>query len=281
MKKTMIYLMATVLFVVLLCCGCGKKSDKKNSEEEITFQAEPSVDYFVEQPEDTMPVPGTTPEAEPETTPEPENEPEPIVPDKLIALSFDDGPSSTTLQILDILEENDAVATFFLIGQNIPGNESIVEREVELGCEIANHSYTYDAMDQMSTSEIQDSISKTSALIEEITGEAPSFFRPPNIALSNTMYEAIDLPFICGIGCNDWVPSQTAKQRTASVLRDAKDGAIILLHDLYGNVNTVTALPDIIKGLREKGYEFVTISELFARKGVDPNVEYKIWTIVE
>ena len=80
---------------------------------------------------------------------------------------------------------------------------------------------------------------------------------------------------------NDWESSTSASQRVNSVLSSAKDGDIILLHDFQGNSQTVDALPQIIEGLKNQGYTFVTVSELFEKKGVNPNVEYKIWSNVK
>ncbi len=201
---------------------------------------------------------------------------------KMVALTFDDGPSATTTtQILDILERYGVKATFFLIGNQINSStQSILQRQSSLGHELANHSYSHSDMSSMSTSQIQNEINQTSTAIKNITGQTVKFFRPPYIATSNTMYNAIDLSFIQGIMCNDWDSSTSATQRANTVLSSVSDGSIVLLHDFEGNTNTVAALPTIIEGLQSQGYTFVTVSELFQYKGVNPNVEYKIWSNV-
>jgi hypothetical protein len=99
--------------------------------------------------------------------------------------------------------------------------------------------------------------------ITEITGEAPKYFRPPFIDVSREMYDNIDLTFICGSGCEDWVPTVSAKERARRTLANAKDGEIILLHDMKWNINTVEALKTIIPELKARGFEMVTVSELF------------------
>jgi peptidoglycan/xylan/chitin deacetylase (PgdA/CDA1 family) len=76
----------------------------------------------------------------------------------------------------------------------------------------------------------------------------------------------------------DWDPAVSAGKRAEIILRDVKDGDIVLLHDLSGNINTVDALDAIIRGLREAGFTLVTVSRLFELKGVNPNVKNKIWT---
>lgn len=198
---------------------------------------------------------------------------------KLVALTFDDGPNTTTTpQVLDILEREGVVATFFLIGNNINDSvKPVMQRQVSLGCELANHSWSHSDMSTMSYSQIQQEITNTNNKIYQMVGVTPKFFRPPYISTSNTMYQAIDLPFIGGLTCNDWENSTSAAQRASTVLNNVKDGDIVLLHDFPGNNNTVQALSTIIQGLKDRGYAFVTVSQLFELKGINPNVEYKIW----
>jgi peptidoglycan/xylan/chitin deacetylase (PgdA/CDA1 family) len=199
---------------------------------------------------------------------------------KYVALTFDDGPNlDITPLVLDKLEEHGVVASFFLIGKFINNDtKPILERQLQLGCEIENHSWNHNHMDKYSAQEITDEINRTNEIIRDMVEVTPQFFRPPYISLSPTMYEAIDLPFICGINCLDWDPTVSAKERAEIVLRDVKDGDIVLLHDLTGNKNTVDALDEIIKGLKEDGFTLVTVSKLFELTGVNPKVKNKIWT---
>lgn len=198
---------------------------------------------------------------------------------KLVALTFDDGPSSTTTQVLDVLEKYNVKATFFLIGNQINMDVlPIMQRQVRMGCELANHSYNHSNMAGMSSYQIQQEVNATTSAIKNAVNYDVKFFRPPYISVSNTMYQNIDLAFIQGIGCNDWESSVSASQRANAVLNSVSDGSIVLLHDMQGNQATVDALPTIIEGLKNQGYTFVTLSELFQYKGVDPNVEYKIWS---
>jgi peptidoglycan/xylan/chitin deacetylase (PgdA/CDA1 family) len=201
---------------------------------------------------------------------------------KLIALTFDDGPNTeTTPKVLDKLEKYGVVASFFLIGQNISDTtKPIMERQLKDGCEINNHSWTHSNMASMTAKVAKKEITDTSKKIEDMVGVTPKFFRPPFIATSPTMYSAIDLPFINGINGVDWDATVTAEQRAESILKQAQDGNIILMHDFYGNNNTVAALDIIIPELQRRGYVFVTVSQLFEYKGVEPNVENKIWSLV-
>ena len=197
---------------------------------------------------------------------------------KLVALTFDDGPTNITEKILDILEEKKVLATFFLIGQNIvPERKATMERELALGCEIANHSYTHSDMSQMDAETIRKEIGDTTALIKEMVNVDPKFFRPPYLAMSDTMFDNIDLPFITGKDSKDWDASTTTQDRINTVLDFVTDGTLVLMHDFFGNEKTVEAIPVIIDKLREDGYEFVTASQIFERKGIDPKVPHKAW----
>lgn len=189
---------------------------------------------------------------------------------KYVALTFDDGPNTTTtMEMLDVLEKHGVVASFFLIGNNI-NDESAksVKRAYDMGCEIANHSKTHSDMTTMTAEEIKAEIDYTSEKIKEITGVEPRFFRPPYIAVNDELFEAVDLTFINGYGCNDWMPEMTAEKRYKRVMRQVKDGCIILMHDAQGNSMTVEAIDMIIPDLLSQGYEFVTVTQLFELFGV-------------
>ncbi len=197
---------------------------------------------------------------------------------KHIALTFDDGPNTTTTaEILDILEEYNIPASFFVIGQNINAESGkVMKRAHDLGCEINSHSYTHSYMDKMETDDIREEMEKTADLIYEYTGEHPKFFRPPYIAVNSALYENIDIPFICGIGCNDWNEKIPAVKRVQAVEKSCDDGDIILLHDSAGNDQTVEALKEIIPFYLEQDYQFLTVSQLFEAKEITPSADTEI-----
>lgn len=193
-------------------------------------------------------------------------------PDKLIALTFDDGPNTyTTPKVLDLLEQYDAKASFFLIGDRITEESAqVARRAYDMGCEIDSHSKTHSDMTQMTYDDIVAEMTYVNEAVYGITGEYPKFFRPPYLNVNDTMYEAIEIPFITGFSSSDSNSSLTADDVTQNVLNAAKDGAIILMHDFYGNDKTVEALGTILPTLADQGYEFVTLSELFSRRGEEP-----------
>lgn len=192
--------------------------------------------------------------------------------EKLVALAFDDGPNGTTTkQVLDVLESQGVPASFFVVGSWVE-EDGIrqMKRGLTLGCEYENHSWTHSDMTKLSREEITEEIRRTSSLITELTGREPRFFRPPYISTNDLMFETIDLTFVCGFAADDWIPMTTAESRAAGIIAGAKDGGLTLLHDLRGNDNTVEALKTIIPELKKQGYTFVTVSQLFDRKGVVP-----------
>lgn len=221
-------------------------------------------------PEESTPETETTPSTT--TTAPPTEEPvqEEVMADKIVALTFDDGPNTTTTnQVLDMLEKYDVVASFFLIGNNInDASAEVVRRAYNMGCEIHNHSKTHPYMNTMTAEEIIEEFTYTDDKIFEITGERSKFFRPPYIAVSDRMFENIDVPFVAGIGCNDWDDRIPADRRTLMIMRQVKDGDVILLHDAEGNDLTVEALDTLIPQLKAEGYRFVTMTELFEEKGI-------------
>lgn len=122
----------------------------------------------------------------------------------------------------------------------------------------------------MSEEEVRAEISYVDDKVTEITGEPTRFFRPPFIDVSESLYDAVDLPFICGIDCQDYMENVTAQERADYIMNGAKDGVIVLLHDAAGNQQTVDALKIVMPQLVEHGYEFVTLTELFERQGETP-----------
>lgn len=191
---------------------------------------------------------------------------------KNIAFTFDDGPNlTTTIRMLDVLKENDAKASFFLVGNNITDETvPVIRREMEQGCEICCHSTKHADMKVMTAEEVKEDIDHCVEKITAVTGYKPAFFRPPYISVSQTMYDVIDMPFICGLGCNDWIPQVSTEERIGMMMENMKDGSMFLLHDMPGNENTVEAVRRLIPELKKQGFNFVTVSELFKLSSKEP-----------
>jgi peptidoglycan/xylan/chitin deacetylase (PgdA/CDA1 family) len=202
---------------------------------------------------------------------------------KLCALTFDDGPDVLkTALVLDKLEKHGVVASFFVIGQKINDSTApVMKRAVSMGCEIDNHSWGYNSLNFTAEDMVKQSIAKTTEAIRKYAGAEPAFFRPPNLAVSLKLYNAVDLPTVGGVVGNDWDQGTSAESRARTVLMGMRDGAIILLHDVQPDPHpTPEALDILIPELKAQGYEFVTLTELFKRKGADPKAK-EMWTYVD
>ena len=193
-------------------------------------------------------------------------------PSKYIALTFDDGPNlTTTCRILDIMKKHGVVGSFFVMGSSINDQSAEAMRKaIKQGCDIQNHSFSHPYMTKLTNEQILDEVKRTSELIEKHTGTKPAYFRAPYIDVDERMYQLIDMPFICGEGCNDWDANVSLKERIEKTIEQAEDGQIILMHDFDGNDATAEALDVIIPTLQSRGYQFVTVGELFRKKGIAP-----------
>lgn len=286
----------SALLALALCggiCGCtgganstsgstGTADTSAASESAPITTAEPwSCVTGTASPDSEMPTEESAQAQESEEAAEPIVRDESYEWDKVIALTFDDGPNTTTTrEVLEMLKKHGVVATFFLIGDNINDESAkVVKYAHDLGCEINNHSKTHSYMSGMTAEEVKAEFDYVDERVYEITGEHTRFFRPPYIDVGDVMWENIDVPFISGIGCNDWDDKVTADRRVKVILKKAEDGSIILLHDAEGNSMTVEALDTLIPELKAQGYKFVTLAELFEEKGIEP-VSQKIYSNV-
>jgi len=195
---------------------------------------------------------------------------------KKLAISFDDGPDPQwTPKILDILKEKHVHATFFVIGVEASEWPGLLKREYAEGNSIGNHTYTHPNFEEISQTQLRWELNLTQRLIGSILGVKSILFRPPYGIDHQPEYaeEVAQLPFAQDMGYlivgqkidpHDWQqPGVPAKEIVDSVLRQADEGNIILLHDGGGDRSqTVIALPQIIDDLRARGYEFVSVPNL-------------------
>lgn len=184
---------------------------------------------------------------------------------KLIALTFDDGPGAYEPIILDTLEKYNAKATFFVVGQNINKTTTpYLQREVSLGCEVANHSYTHPNFKTSSIEKVKKEIKKTNDAIKKATGVDATLCRAPYGGYLPAVRAAIDMPqIVWNVDTLDWKYRDT-NRLVKYVLKNAKDGDVVLMHSIHKT--TVDGVEEIVKGLQEKGFELVTVSELAAAK---------------
>ena len=180
---------------------------------------------------------------------------------KKIALTFDDGPHPVyTKKLLEGLAERHVEATFFVVGENIPGNEDLIARMKEEGHLIGNHTYDHVKICDMSGEEACEQVEKTSELVKEITGENTEFVRPPFGAWNKEMECSFTMiPVLWDVDPLDWTTKNSAAV-VQKVLNSVEENDIILLHDCYDS--SVEAALEIVDELLVQGYEFVTVDEL-------------------
>ena len=185
---------------------------------------------------------------------------------KYIALTFDDGPNYNTNKVLDILEENNVPATFFVLGNRIKGNENILKRMVSSKMEIGNHTFNHLLLTKYKEDKVKSEINDTSNLIFEVTGKYPTLLRPSYGSCNKIIKSVADTPIIIwDIDTLDW-KYHNSRKISSRVINKVKDGDIVLMHDIYSA--TANALEIIIPSLKSKGYTFVTVSDLFYYKNI-------------
>lgn len=196
---------------------------------------------------------------------------QPIVADKQVALTFDDGPNTNDSMdaMLDLLESYDQKATFFLIGSFI--NESTaptVKRAYDAGHELGNHCYEHIRLGELSTADAMELIQKGQDAIAAVTGEAPKYFRYPFGSYTAEQLACTPLPSVSGTSHGDYNAGVTVMEIVDSVMSGVDDGTIILLHVSKGYTWNLEVMHIIIPELRSLGYEITTLDGLFEAQGV-------------
>lgn len=189
--------------------------------------------------------------------------------DKLIALTFDDGPGKDTKRLLDGLKKRGAHCTFFIVGQYAKIYPATIKQCYEDGHQVANHSYSHPFFSSLSDSDIKSELSKTNEAVYSAIGckLPPLMVRPPYGDYSQRILNALGVPaFYWSDDSGDWWDGATANSVYQNTIRTAEDGDILLLHDSHSW--SVDAALRIVDTLQARGYEFVTLSELFRRRGV-------------
>jgi peptidoglycan-N-acetylglucosamine deacetylase len=184
-----------------------------------------------------------------------------------VALTFDDGPSPYTPQVLAVLKQYNVKATFFLWGEHVQQYPGYAQQELAAGNALGNHTWTHPHLTTLSNSAIMTELTNTQNAIKQATGYTPTLFRPPYGEYhSNVLAVAgqVGLPstIIWSYAPLDWEtpPPDVIASR---VLSNTSNGSIILLHDGGGDrSNTVAALPTIIQGLQARGLRLVTVPQI-------------------
>lgn len=186
---------------------------------------------------------------------------------KYIAFTFDDGPGAYTDKLLNSLDQYDYKATFFVLGNRLENYGNILNKAYELDMEIGSHTYSHPNLLKLTKKEIKKELTKNKKLIKEYTGEKPTLFRPPYGNYNKIVSENCGTPMIYwSIDFEDWKYKDT-KYVYKKILSTAKDGEIVLLHDIHKT--TVKGFKKALPKLKKRNFELVTVSELYKIKGVD------------
>lgn len=196
--------------------------------------------------------------------------------EKLVAFTFDDGPleyaeNSSAMRILKTLEKYGQTSTFFYVGEQInEKSKKEMEFAQSIGCEAANHTYSHSHLPELSKDEVIVEFTKTTRLLEEYVGKTPVLARLPYMESNEMILDVAGFPLAhCSVDSKDYtgIPTEEIiKNIMDAEANDELENAIVLLHEHYDA--TAGAVEYLIPTLMEKGYRFVTISELAARHGV-------------
>lgn len=190
--------------------------------------------------------------------------------DKMVAFTFDDGPSYNTIKIVNTLVKYDSKATFFLVGNQIEKYAKTMDVLVKNGMDIGNHTYSHKELTKLRDKEILKEIDLTNEVIYNKTGIKPMFLRPSYGAMNKRIKKLSTMPIIVwNIDTLDWKYHNSNKIKD-KILKYVSDGDIILMHDTY--VATLNAVEMVIPELKKQGYKIVSVSELFKYKGVKPKL---------
>lgn len=187
----------------------------------------------------------------------------------MVALTFDDGPRrSTTTQLLDGLAQRKVPATFFVVGSRVKGNEALLQRMAREGHQIGVHTYSHTQLTGLSSAQVACEIQKGRQALTQALGPGDYWLRPPFGLVNSCVKACADSPIILwSVDPEDWKDKNTARI-VDHVVSNAKDGDIILLHDMYPS--SVQAALEIVDRLGERGFCFVTVEQLMACQEIAP-----------
>lgn len=288
----LISIILVILMIIYLMTACSSKQAASDVSETGYTELSYASGVAVTPDPEATPVPtatsAPTPTLAPTATPKPTATPAPtatptpepgrewdvsgidtswIDPEKkLVAFTFDDGPTIWYDDILDVLEASGQHATFFVWGDRYKiGNRSDIERVISLGCELGNHTFTHADLTKLTEEKIRNEIEKTRSLLESITGIEQYLVRPPYGSSSERVKKSVDFPMInWSVDTGDW---NNGDYDTVfnKITQGISDGDIVLMHASYKF--TYEAVRDAIPLLIEDGWQIVTVSELCAVRG--------------
>ena len=183
---------------------------------------------------------------------------------KCVALTFDDGPSPYTDRLLQILNDNNAKSTFFLIGNKVAANPAGAKRVADAGMEVGNHTWEHPNMTTIPPQDIPSQLSKGNDAITAATGQTPKLFRTAGGLINDAVLAAAKQQGLADINWDvipfDWINDSNTAATTYMLKTQIKPGSVVLFHDTYSS--TVDVVYQFIPVLKANGYHLVTVSQL-------------------
>ncbi len=245
-------LVVVIVAMIVQISSIGKKSDKQKDNTE----AQVSVSVA---PEET--------EAPPEETAEPRIRTDLDATKPMVALTFDDGPYDVvTNRLVKMLDKYNGRATFFAVGNRVDMYADTLKNAYDHGNQIGTHTYSHCDLSKLKKSGIEKEMNKSSRKIKKITGTEPSMLRPPYGNINDKMRKTVKMPMIYwSVDTEDW--KSRNKKKIIKECRNIEDGDIVLMHDLY--TTTADAVAKLAPILTKKGFQLVTLEELYYYKGIE------------
>ena len=196
---------------------------------------------------------------------------------KAIAFTFDDGPSTYDLYIIDALVASHSTATFYMVGNRMRSFPLSIDKMVKTGMEVGNHTYDHKSLTSLSDAEVKNQITKTNDLFYEMTGHKLTSLRPSYGNINNRVRVQVGMPVILwNIDTLDW-KTRNAEKIYNSIINNAKDGDIVLMHSLYES--TQKAVEKVLPELYKRGFQVVSVGELAKLKNYDLANGSTVWNI--
>lgn len=188
----------------------------------------------------------------------------------MIALTYDDGPqTSVGNRIMNVMNQYGGKCTFFMVGDRVPSHAAEVQRMANEGFEVANHTQNHKYLNKLGAAEIRSQVEACNNTIQSICGVRPTIMRLPGGNKNSTVIANVNMPIILwSIDTLDW-KTRNAQSTINSILGKAKDGDVVLMHELY--TATADATEALVPALVSQGFQLVTVSELAYYKGVPMN----------
>lgn len=190
---------------------------------------------------------------------------------KKVAFTFDDGPSAYTKELLDILEANNANATFFVIGTRIDKHSDVIKEMIDDGHQIGSHGVSHSSFTKLTNEQLINELLTTKEKLANYN-VAQTIVRPPYGSVNSSVKDVVDYPLIMwSVDTRDW-EHRNIEEGTRIIIENIEDGSIILMHDLYKS--TIETIREVLPILSDLGYEFVTVSELLEETELENGKTY-------